>query len=128
MTEDKKPAAKVSEFPGRRPDAKRNPLLIEQPVTAGGDQGAFKRPPCGDCIHWQRSDKQLDQGLCVLMPPTAFPIPGPNGVIAGVMNVRPNMQSTSEGCDQFEDEEGNGVFEDDDEDPEPEPAAQRTGT
>src|SRR5262245_61964914 len=108
---EEKPPAKVSEFAGRRDKKGDAPkLAIENQPQPGGDQGTYRREPCGTCIHWKKQPAQgLGQGTCMMMPPTALPVPGPNGTVMGVMNVRPAVTADTEGCDQHEDE-----FEDDD--------------
>lgn len=121
MTEEQKPPSKVSEFAGRREkkaDVSKLAIATNQP-SPGGDQGTFDRPPCGECIHWKKSPGQgLGIGVCMMMPPSAHPVNGPDGRPVGMAKMRPAMQATDEGCDQFEDEEGNVVFDDDDDDPE----------
>jgi hypothetical protein len=107
---------KVSDFPGRKalaaPDDKPKLALPDSAKYQGEDHGTFARPFCGSCIHWKKSSGP-GNGTCMMMPPTGFPVPGPNGQIAGIMNVRPTMNADHEGCDQHEDIEGNQVFEDD---------------
>lgn len=106
---------KVSEFSGRRPEAKKEPsrLAIEAQPVPGGDQGTYQREPCGSCIHWKKQDAQgLGMGTCMMMPPTALPVPGPNGQIVGVMNLRPGLRASDEGCDQHETEDEGDEGED----------------
>lgn len=107
---------KISELPARREKrADVSKLAIAAQPVPGGEQGTFQREPCGSCIHWKRQAEQgLDMGTCMMMPPTALPVPGPNGQIIGVMNLRPGMRSTDEGCDQHEtDDEDDGEVADD---------------
>lgn len=81
-----------------KPDEKRPEKFL------GGDQGNFKRELCGRCDHWRKSPVLgLDQGVCMLMPPTALPVQTQNG--AAQMLVRPTLPASYEGCDQFENEE-----------------------
>ena len=104
---------KVSEFPGRKADQPKPDAAPDKYL--GGEQGSFERPPCGSCIHWKRIPQAgMDQGACMMMPPTGFPIPGKDGRFIGQALSRPQMVASFEGCDQHEDEEGNTVFGDDD--------------
>lgn len=102
---DEKPN-KVSEFAGRREKRDAPKLAIEAQPEPGGDQGTYQREPCGSCIHWKKQPSQgLGFGTCMMMPPTGFPIPGPNGQVMGIMNVRPGVRAQDEGCDQHETED-----------------------
>lgn len=114
MTEEEKKPVVVSEFAERRRRDKKAeiPAAIKTQSDTGGDQGTFDRPPCGDCIHWKKNPAQgVGFGNCMMMPPVIMTVAMQNAQ-PGAINVRPGMRANAEGCDQFEDADGNGVFDD----------------
>lgn len=113
---------KISEFPGRRPDA---PPREDQPaIYLGGDQGSELRPPCGDCIHWKRVPLAgANQGACMLFPPVGFPIPNNKGQFVGQALSRPQLPASYEGCDQHETAEEAAEDDEGDDDDGGEPGA-----
>lgn len=51
-----------------------------RPDNIGGDQGTYKRPPCGTCMHWKKLPEMgLGIGMCMHSPPYALPTQGPGG-------------------------------------------------
>jgi hypothetical protein len=113
---------KVSKFPGRRSEIARAVAgVIAKPdsPTIGGNQGDYKRPPCGTCFSWRRDQRAgvggvpLNAGQCMYGPPTPCPILDDAGGMRGTLLVRPPCSSDSEGCDQHDD----GTDDDDEGEP-----------
>lgn len=103
MSNDKK----ISQFPGRRSAALASAVsVVANNPALGGNQGSFKRPPCGTCLSWKKMvvpGGALDQGVCMFGPPVAYPIMNEQGQVIGQALTRATVKADHEGCDQHDD-------------------------
>lgn len=107
MSSDKK----ISQFPGRKPDAIAA-AANDPGVATGGDQGGFQRELCGTCYSWRKVPQLgVGAGTCMAMPPTPQAILDNSGRPIGQLATRLGRKASDEGCDMHDD----GEDEDDDE-------------